>query len=115
MRALIVSALMALVAGQASTTIAPEEAVKHVGETVMVQGVVSHVKVDPKDGSIYVDFGPPFPNQVFTAFIAAANAKNFPNAPGLLGKTVVVNGTITLYKGKPEIKVTKALQLQIVT
>jgi len=32
-----------------------------------------------------------------------------------MGKTVLVNGKITLYKGRPEIKVTDVLHLQIVS
>jgi DNA/RNA endonuclease YhcR with UshA esterase domain len=43
------------------------------------------------------------------------NAKSFPNIEKLTGKTVIVEGKITLYKGKPEIKVTDAVHLQIVT
>jgi hypothetical protein len=114
MRALLMAALMTAITGQSASMIAPEDAAKHVGETAVVQGVVSHVKVDAHDGSILVDFGPMYPNQVFTAYIVAANAKNFPNPERLVGKTVIVNGKIALYKGKPEIRVTQALQLQIV-
>ena len=115
MRALLMAGVMLAMAGQNAATIAPEEAAKHVGQTVMVQGLVSHVKVNAHDGSIDIDFGPMYPNQVFTAYIVAANAKNFPNPEKLAGKTVIVNGKVELYKGKPEIKVTGALQLQIVT
>jgi DNA/RNA endonuclease YhcR with UshA esterase domain len=116
MRALLMAAaLLAAITGQDAKTIAPEEAAMHVGETTIVEGIVSHVKVDAHDGSILLDFGPAYPNQVFTAYIVAANAKNYPNPEKLLGKTVLVNGKIALYKGKPEIKVTGALQLQIVS
>ena len=115
MRALLMAALLAAITGQDAKTIAPEEAARHVGETVIVQGTVSHVKVAPHDGAIYLDFGPMYPNQVFTAFIPPANAKSFPNIERLMGKTVLVNGKITLYKGRPEIKVTDVLHLQIVS
>ena len=114
MRALLAAAVLLASAAQNITPITPEEASKHVGQTVTVQGVVSHVKIG-HDGAIYVDFGPMYPNEVFTAFIAPANAKQFPNAEKLMGKTVLVNGKITLYKGKPEIKVTDVLHLQIVS
>jgi DNA/RNA endonuclease YhcR with UshA esterase domain len=115
MRALLMAALLAVITGQDAKTIAPEDAAKHVGETVRVQGTVSHVKIAQHDGAIYVDFGPMHPNQVFTAFIPPVNAKSFPNIEKLTGKTVIVEGKITLYKGKPQIKVTDAVHLQIVT
>ena len=116
MLALLFSVLaLAAPAPAGPLVIKPEEAAKHVGETVIVQGTVSHVKVAPHDGAIYLDFGPMYPNQVFTAFIPPANAKSFPNIEKLMGKTVLVNGKITLYKGRPEIKVTDVLHLQIVS
>ena len=77
MRALLMAALLAAITGQDAKTIAPEEAAKHVGETVIVQGTVSHVKIAQHDGAIYLDFGPTYPNQVFTAFIGEAPREDF--------------------------------------
>jgi DNA/RNA endonuclease YhcR with UshA esterase domain len=119
MRTIVAAALMAvgiMAAGaQTPALIAPDEAAKHVGETVRVQGIVTQVKITAKDSTTLIDFGPAFPHQVLTAVIHPADRKTFPGVETLTGKLVIVAGKVTLYKGKPEIVLTKPLQLQVVT
>jgi DNA/RNA endonuclease YhcR with UshA esterase domain len=94
-----------------SAKLPPEEAAKHVGETASVEGVVVNVG-HGKTGTVYLNFGAAFPNQVFSAVIKAESKAVFPEADGLEGKTVTVTGVITLYKDKPEIVLEKREQLQ---
>lgn len=113
---LSVAAVIAVTVAAKQTTaiIAPEDAAKHVGETVQVQGLVANVKIAAHDSTVYIDFGAAYPNQVFTAMIAPTARKSFPNVERLTGKTVIVKGKVTLYKGKPEIRLTQSSQLEVV-
>jgi hypothetical protein len=62
----------------------------------------------------FIDFGPPHPNQLFTALIWGEYRDKFDYVPeSLLGKTVCVSGKITEYKGKAEIKVSDPTQIRI--
>jgi DNA/RNA endonuclease YhcR with UshA esterase domain len=91
--------------------LAPEEAIKHVGETASVEGVVVNVG-HGKTGNVYLNFGAAYPNEVFTAVIKSESTAVFPEADGLQGKTITVTGVIALYKDKPEIVLEKREQLQ---
>ena len=52
----------------------------------------------------FLDFGPPHPNQVFTALIWGEYRDRFDYVPeSLIGQTICVSSTITEYKGKAEI------------
>jgi len=114
MRALALG-LVLLVAGQQPTMIAPEQAAQHVGETVVVKGVVSRVHTMASSSTTFIDFGPQYPNQTFTAVIFAKSQSRFPGVDKLVGNTVLVKGTVQLYKGKPEIVLEYAEQLQVVS
>ena len=58
----------------AAAKLSPEDAVKHVGETAIVCGVVASTKFDAhlRSRPTFLDFGKPYPNQVFTAVIFGA-------------------------------------------
>ena len=81
-----------------------KDAAQHVGETVVVSGTVVEAH-DFKGGSIVLNFGAKYPNQIFVVFIP----KNLVDVTGdmhqYVGKEMVVEGKIEMYKGKPEIKV----------
>ena len=109
----IVAAFMMGVMAQDPATITPEAAAKHVGETVVVQGVVTRVHTSDRSNTTYLDFGPKYPDQIFTAVIFSSAQSRFPAAKALEGKTVMVKGTIRLYKGKPEIVLEYAEQLRV--
>lgn len=106
--------LMATAASAQGTSLIPaEEAGEHVDETVTVKGVVTHVRV-LNDGTVLLEFGPYYPDQVFSAAIRKADLITFPEATRLTGKTVLVSGTIVRKDGKPQILLTKLLQLEVV-
>lgn len=96
----------------AAPTIDAADASKHVRETATVKGLVFGVHRS-KAGNIFLNIGGNYPYQAFTAYIPSNAASAFPNADSLFRKTVVVTGKITIYKGKPEIIVTKPEQISI--
>ena len=96
--------------------IAPADAASHIGEEATVCGEVTGTKFSDhrKRKPTFIDFGPPHPNQAFTALIWGEHRGKFDYDPeSLLGKTICVSGTITEFKGKPEIKVSEPSQIRV--
>ena len=60
-------------------TIAPNEAARHVGQSVTVEGVVSEVHHAASGREIFIDMGGRYPENVFTAVIFADDISKFPN------------------------------------
>ena len=92
-------------------TIEASKAAQYVGQAVVVHGTVADVH-QFKGGSIVLNFGAAYPNQIFVVFIP----RNLVDVTGdmheSVGKEMVVEGTIEMYKGKPEIKLQDAGQLR---
>jgi hypothetical protein len=81
----------------------PEDAAKHVGQNVSVCGVVAltNFDADTQFWPTALDFGKPFPKQVFTAVIYGADRPKFGTPKATLqGKRVCVSGVIREYRGK---------------
>ncbi len=113
---MMVAACLAADVTLAADTLDPAEAGSHVGEETTVCGEVTGAKFSGhrKRKPTFIDFGPPHPNQLFTALIWGENRDKFDYAPAsLLGKTVCVFGKITEYKGKAEIKVSDPTQIRV--
>ena len=89
------------------------EAKDHVGENVIVQGVVSNVFISEK-GNCFLNMGGNYPNQKFTAVIFANFTHLFNDLKLFTGKTIEVKGKIKLYKGKPEIVISSINQINII-
>jgi hypothetical protein len=105
-------------APQAGDSLDPSDAVNHIGEEATVCGEVSGAKFSDhrKRKPTFIDFGPPHPNQLFTALIWGEYRDKFDYVPeSLLGKTICVSGTITEHKGRPEIKVTEPSQIRVMS
>ena len=103
---LIPAAFLAVALTFAADTIDPAEAASHVGEETAVCGEVTGAKYSDhrKRKPTFLDFGPPHPNQVFTALIWGEYRDRFDYVPeSLIGQTICVSSTITEYKGKAEI------------
>jgi DNA/RNA endonuclease YhcR with UshA esterase domain len=108
----LVYLLLLAVSTEAQTReIQVEEASSHVGETVTVRGVVANVHTS-RAGNTFINFGRPYPNQVFTAVIFKERTRLFPNVHSLEGSEVLVTGEVRLYKGKPEIILRDPSQLK---
>jgi hypothetical protein len=105
--------LSALVTAQTATVIPDTEAERHVGQRATVEGTVVEVFTS-NEGNAFIDFGGKYPHQTFTGYIPARSALasgGDSSLAGLEGKRVKITGTIDLYKGKPEIKITSKDQL----
>ena len=63
----------------------------------------------------YINFGKPYPNTTFTAVIFEGDLPNFKYTPSeyLKDKQVCLTGKVVIYKGKPEIIVSKVEQIVV--
>lgn len=114
MRALLFASTLSLMAAPAlAGTIAPNEAQKHVGETVTVEGAVSEVHHTASGRAIFIDMGGRYPDNAFAAVIFRDEFGKFPRLDALEGKTVDVTGPIKLYRGKAEIILNDPGQLKV--
>jgi hypothetical protein len=97
-----------------AAALAPEDAVKHAGETATVCGLVAGAKyaAQVRGGLTFIDFGKPYPDAPFTAMIFASDRAKFGTPEkGLQGKQVCVTGKIQMFRGKPEIVLSDPKQL----
>ena len=112
---LLVGCFSASVTGQTTILIHDTEATKHLGQYVTVEGTVASVFIS-KSGNIFLSFEAPYPNQTFAGWILPnselAGVSTVAGLVGLAGKKLRITGTIELYKGKPEIRITSKDQVQ---
>jgi hypothetical protein len=97
-----------------ATSLTPDDAAKHVGQNATVCGVVASTKFDAhlRSRPTFLDFGRPYPDQVFAAVIFGDNRAKFGTPETTLrGKRVCVSGKIREYRGKPEIVLSDPSQL----
>jgi hypothetical protein len=88
------------------------EAVRCVGKYVEVRGLVDSITSSPL-GTVFINFGRNYPNQTFAGFIAAGSKIATEQwIDGLQGKIIGITGTVELYNGKPEIKITSIDQIK---
>lgn len=118
MKTLAVTCCLAILGVSASVhawaetqTITPADAKTHVGQTVTVQGPVGRI-VTGRSGTTFIDVGGRYPDNSLSAVIFAADKGKFPDLKTLDGKTVAVTGAVSLYRGKPEIILKTADQMQ---
>jgi len=96
-------------------TIIPDSAKNYIGKEVTVCGDVKGTYTSKSDGTIFLNFGHDYPDQVFSVVIFSDNAKKFSQSPATMfkAKNVCVTGTIQMYKSKPEIAVSKVEQIKL--
>jgi DNA/RNA endonuclease YhcR with UshA esterase domain len=93
-------------------SIKDSEAVRYVGKNVEVRGRVVSVTISPL-GTACISFGREYPDQTFAGFIAVGSKLETDQRIATLpGKIIGVTGTIELYEGKPEIKITSIDQIK---
>ena len=113
MATVLTSCCSTFVEAQTATVIPANLAAGHVGEYATVEGVVAKV-FTPKSGNTFLNIGAAYPNQTFTGWIPPASpVSKSPILSGLEGKRVKITRRIELYKGKPEIRIDVASQLEI--
>lgn len=93
-------------------TIVPQETRSHVGTYATVEGLVSQVSKS-SGGTTFINFGGRFPNHVFYAVIFRDSAHLFPGVSNLEGRVIAIQGTIELYRGKPQIILTSPEQIEL--
>jgi DNA/RNA endonuclease YhcR with UshA esterase domain len=112
MLALVLAVLALAAPAQAPRTVTPNEAAKHVGEVVVVQGKVTQIVLSV-NLTTHINFGGIYPNHVFTATIFKAKQTLFPGVKDYEGRVVQVQGVVRLYRGKPEIVLTEPTQIRL--
>lgn len=94
-------------------TIGIAQAADYIGKQVTVTGVV--VQVSARPGLTFLNFGKPYPNNVFTVIVRDRNTNQFDGLSGLKGKAVSVKGKVIEYRDKPEIELTGKSQLKLLS
>jgi hypothetical protein len=114
LRTFAFAALIVCPSAAHAASLKPEEAAGHVGENATVCGVVASTRyaAQAPAAPTFLNFGKPYPNQIFTAVILGSDRKKF-GAPevSLRDKPVCVTGEIFLYQGAPEIALRDPAQL----
>lgn len=100
-----------------TATITPSEAAQHVGETRTVCGKVfgGRYLENANGAPTLINLGADYPDNPFTLVIYGSDRGHlsYPPEVYLKGKTICVTGLIKLFKGKPEIIVTKEDQIRV--
>jgi DNA/RNA endonuclease YhcR with UshA esterase domain len=111
--ALISGSGLVAFSANAETVIPDTEAAQHVGQTVSVEGTITKV-FKSKNGNTFLNFGGNYPDVTFVVWIPQdASEAADPSVTNLQGKKVKISGTIQLYRGKPEIKVSIKEQIVV--
>jgi DNA/RNA endonuclease YhcR with UshA esterase domain len=101
------------IGAQTTTAIPANLAVGHIGQFATVEGVVAKVFTS-KTGNTFLNIGATYPNQTFTGWIPPASpVSKSAVLADIEGKRVKITGRIELYKGKPEIRINAAEQLEV--
>jgi DNA/RNA endonuclease YhcR with UshA esterase domain len=98
---------------ETATVILANEAAAHINEWATVEGVVAKVFTS-KSGNTFLNIGATYPNQTFTGWIPPASpVSKSPMLSDIEGRRVKITGRIEFYKGKPEIRINIASQLEV--
>ena len=97
----------------AQTEIPPDSAQNYIGKQVIVTGIVDQVHLTDT-GTYFLNMGGKFPDNTFTAVIFSKDSAAFTNIKSFEGKDVAVTGTITDYKGSPEIVLKSSDQIKLI-
>jgi TonB family protein len=106
---------LALAPADDVAVITPEGAKHHVGQDVVVQGLVAQIGASKDGDTLFLNFGGRYPDHVFNAVILSRNLRSFPDARSWEGRIIRVRGKVQLYKGKgkPEIILERQEQVTI--
>jgi DNA/RNA endonuclease YhcR with UshA esterase domain len=81
------------------------------GAVCTIEGTVAQVSVSHKSGTTFLNFGAAYPHQTFAAVIFRAARSHFPDPKQWEGRPVRVTGNVRVYRGKPEMILVAASQL----
>jgi hypothetical protein len=108
--------MLAACVAQVQKQITPAEAKDHVGERATVCGEVASARYAARSrgNPTFINLDKPFPNQIFTVLIWGSDRPKFGNPEkDYRDKHICVTGTITDYKGVPEIVGYEPSQIKI--
>ena len=99
----------------ADKSLTATEAKNHVGDRATVCGVAAsiHYAAQSRGRPTFINLDKPYPNQVFTIVIWGEDLSKFDRLASWEGKRVCAEGTITLYRGSPEIVARSSNQIAI--
>ena len=97
--------------GEIVPPISAAQAATNLNSAVVVTGTVAQVSIREK--LVYLNLDKPFPNMPLTCVIFAKNTNDFPLAT-LKDNSVQITGTVTEFKGKPQIVLTSTNQLKVI-
>ena len=96
------------------TSIDAKDAVKHVGEVAWIMGQIVEV-YDFPDGSLNLDIGGKYPNQIFSIYVSSSLVLGTTmDWKRRRGDWVSVRGKVEMDNGKPEIKAQNIGQMSFV-
>ena len=96
----------------APPTIPPQDAAKHVGQEVVVEGTIDQIATTV-NLTTHINMGGRYPNHAFTATILKARQSLFTGVKSYEGKLAQIQGVVRLYRGKPEIMLDDPAQLRL--
>jgi DNA/RNA endonuclease YhcR with UshA esterase domain len=108
------SALLVWASSACAEPVSPEDAVRHIGKSATVCGVVASAKFasSSRSKATFLDLDKPYPIAPFTVVIFGSDRSKFGTPEtSLRGKRICVTGKISDYHGKPEIVLTDPSQL----
>ena len=108
--------LLVTVSQAAPATLTTDEAKNHIGETATVCGIAMsvHYAASSKGRPTFVNLDKPYPNTVFTILIWGDDLPKFSPKPNTWEtKRVCATGTITSYRGAPEIVAKSLSQIEV--
>lgn len=94
------------------SVITPKEARGYLGKELTVEGYVADVFKSQKVA--YLNFDKKYPNNTFSGVIFESNFDEIEDIYSYKNKTVKLKGTVSEYKGKPQIIIESESQLEIV-
>jgi hypothetical protein len=84
-----------------------------VGEWATVEGVIANVFTS-KSGNTFLNIGATYPNQALSSWIPPASpVSRSALLSDVEGKHVRITGRVEMYKGKPEIRINSADQIDV--
>ena len=98
---------------RAVPTVSPSEAASHIGQEVVVEGVISDVGYSARSDTTFLSMGGKYPNHTFTAVILKSAKPLFPEARSWEGKKVRIRGGVKEYRGRPEIVLERPEQVEV--
>src|SRR5215472_4852885 len=110
----VAPALLVWASSAYAEPVSPEDAIRHIGESATVCGLVASAKfaANSRSQPTFLDLDKPYPNAPFTAVIFGSDRPKFGTPEtSLRGKRVCVTGQIRDYRGKPEIILSDPSQL----